>query len=77
MILLCLLPISYDYFVDTSVYGQDNLSSEDVKTFSKSMELKKQVSKNYNNDHVESLIVQGRTNNKGSGNEDRSIKIKI
>jgi hypothetical protein len=64
--LLCLLPSSYKCFIDNLLYGQDSLSSEDVKAFSKSRKLKKQVLESHNNDHTKSLVLSGRTNNKGS-----------
>lgn len=56
-ILLCLLPSSYDYFVDTSLYENNSLSFEYVKTFLSSRELRKWVSEIYNNGYAKGLIV--------------------
>src|SRR3954468_13171065 len=44
LILLCSLPRSYDAFVDTSLYGKDSISLEDVSSALKSRELKKSFS---------------------------------
>src|SRR3954468_17874640 len=41
LILLCLLPKSYDAFIDTLLYGKDSISLEDVSSALKSRELKK------------------------------------
>jgi hypothetical protein len=71
--LLCLLPSSYKCFIDNLLYGRDSLSSEDVKAFSKNRKLKKQVLESHNNDHTKSLVLSGRTNNKGSDTRGRSI----
>lgn len=82
MILLCLLPSSYDHFVDTLLYGMDGLSSEDLKAYLNSRKLKRRILERNNDDHADSLIVRGRTNTNSSGSEDKSkskskyIKIK-
>lgn len=57
LILLCLLPSFYDYFVNTSLYGNNSLSFEYVKTSLSSRELRKWVSEIYINDYAEGLIV--------------------
>ena len=72
MILFCLLPLFYDYYVDTLLYGWDNISLEDFKSSLNFKELKNHVSKSHNNDHVKSLIVMGKTNNKGLGSRTKS-----
>ena len=64
-----MLPSSYDYFVDTLLYGSNSLSSKDLKASLNSRELKKQVLESNNDDHTYSLIVRNRTNNKGSSTE--------
>jgi hypothetical protein len=67
LILLWLLPTSHDYFVDTLLYKKGNPSSEDIKASLNSKELKrKRVLWSHNDNHIEGLIVKGRTNNKGS-----------
>jgi hypothetical protein len=62
---VCSLRLSYDYFINTLLYGRDSLSSEDIKTSLNSRELKRQESESYNVNHTKGLIVRGRTNNKG------------
>jgi hypothetical protein len=62
---MCSLRLSYDYFINTLLYGRDSLSSEDVKTSLSSRELKRQKSETYNVNHTKGLIMRGRTNNKG------------
>ena len=57
MILLCSSPPSYNHFIDTLLYGRDSLSSDDVKAFINSKELKRHVLKSHNDDHVKGLIV--------------------
>ena len=57
---------SYDHFVDTLLYGNNSLSSEDLKAYLNSRELKKRVLESNNDDYTYSLIVRDKTNNKGS-----------
>ena len=84
MILLFSLPLSYDYlmvilflwlscdyFDDTLLYRQDNLSSEDVK------KLLNTSSENHNNDHAYGMIERGRTDNNSSGNEEKFSSKKV
>ena len=66
LILLCLLPSSYDHFMDILMYKNDSLSLEDAKASLNSREFKKQVSISHNDDHTKSLIVRCGINNKGS-----------
>lgn len=56
MILLCLLSLFYDHFIDILLYERDSLSSKEVKAFLNSMELKNKC-----------LIIRSRINNKGYG----------
>lgn len=71
MILLCLLSLFYDHFIDTLLYERDSLSSKEVEAFLNSMELKNKC-----------LIIRGRINDKGYGrggkykSKLKSIKIK-
>lgn len=68
LILLCSLPPSFDHFVDTMLYGfgRDSISIDDVKDALNSKELKKKVSKNWGDNHVDGLVARRRPNDRGS-----------
>jgi hypothetical protein len=69
----CVCCLFYDHYVDTLLYGWDNISLEDFKSSLNFRELKKHVLESYNDDHTKSLIAMGKTNNKGLGSRAKSI----
>ena len=67
LILLCLLPTSFDHFVNTMLYGfvRNSISIDNVKDALNSNELKKKDFENQGDNHVEGLVARGRPNDKG------------
>lgn len=66
IIVLCSLPPSYENFVDTMMYGRDDLTLEEVKNALSSSELRKKITgKVVENNEGEGLVARGRSKAKG------------
>nr|GEW63725.1 retrovirus-related Pol polyprotein from transposon TNT 1-94 [Tanacetum cinerariifolium] len=74
LILLTSLPVSYEHFVDTLLYGQANLSLEDVMATLNSKEIKKRSKAK--GDDGEGLYVRGRTDRMDSRQSTRKPRSK-
>ncbi|KAJ4708838.1 Retrovirus-related Pol polyprotein from transposon TNT 1-94 [Melia azedarach] len=69
LLLLCSLPSSYEHFVDTLLYGRNNITMEDVKVALNSKELNKRTERE--REEEEGLNARGRPKKKETRNKNQ------
>src|ERR1044072_309469 len=69
ILLLCSLPSSYEHFIDTMIYGREDLTMDEVKAALHSKEMKKKVSDSRSEGSGEGLFVRGRMERRNPNGE--------
>ena len=64
LILLCLLPLLFEHFIDTILYDWDTLSMEDMRASLNLRELKKRMSKTWDKNQANSPVTRDRSKEK-------------
>ena len=70
----CLLPHSFEHFVDTMLYGfgRDSISVGDVKDALNSKELNKKIYENWGKNQADDLVARIRSKENSSSNREKS-----